>query len=43
MPIWSSIRHKLETEYLTPSLRDHIQYFVTFYRKSPDHKDGAAI
>jgi len=43
MPIWSSIRHKLETEYLTPSLRDHIQYFVTFYRKSPDHEDGAAI
>ena len=38
MPAWSGIRHKLETEYLAPSLRGHIQYFVTTYSKSPDHE-----
>lgn len=29
MSTWSGIRHKLETEYLAPSLRGHIQYFAT--------------
>ena len=43
MATWSGIRHKLETEYLTISLRGHIQYFVTTYSKSPDHKGRAAI
>ena len=43
MPAWSGIRHKLETEYLAPSLRGHIQYFVTTYSKSPDHEGRAAI
>ena len=43
MSTWSGIRHKLETEYLAPSLRGHIQYFVTTYSKSPDHEGRAAI
>ena len=43
MPTWSGIRHKLETEYLAPSLRGHIQYFATSYSKSPNHEGRAAI
>ncbi|MDU2208478.1 MAG: hypothetical protein E7E42_02225 [Veillonella sp.] len=43
MSTWSGIRHKLETEYLAPSLRGHIQYFATSYSKSPDHEGRAAI
>lgn len=43
MSTWSGIRHKLETEYLVPSLRGHIQYFATSYSKSPDHEGRAAI
>ena len=43
MATWSGIRHKLETEYLAISLREHIQYFVTTYSKSPDHEGRAAI
>ena len=43
MSTWSGIRHKLETEYLAPSLRGHIQYFATTYSKSPDHEGRAAI
>lgn len=43
MPTWSSIRKKLETEYLAQSLRGHIQYYVTSYSKSPDHEGRAAI
>lgn len=40
---WSSIRNKLETDYLAPSLRGHIQYYATSYSKSPDHEGRAAI
>lgn len=43
MSTWSGIRHKLETKYLAPSLRGHIQYFATSYSKSPDHEGRAAI
>ena len=43
MSTWPGIRHKLETEYLAPSLRGHIQYFATSYSKSPDHEGRAAI
>ena len=43
MSTWSGIRHKLETEYLAPILRGHIQYFATSYSKSPDHEGRAAI
>ena len=43
MSTWFGIRHKLETEYLAPSLRGHIQYFATSYSKSPDHEGRAAI
>lgn len=39
---WSGIRYKLETEYLAPSLRGHIQYFATLY-SMPDHEGRAAI
>lgn len=31
MSSWSGIRKKLETEYLAPSLRGHIQYYATSY------------
>ncbi len=43
MATWSSIRHKLENNYLAPSLRGHIQYYTTTYSKSPDHNGRAAI
>lgn len=43
MSSWSGIRKKLETEYLAPSLRGHIQYYVTSYSRSPDHEGRAAI
>lgn len=43
MSTWSGIRNKLETEYLAPSLRGHIQCFATSYSKSPDHEGRAAI
>ena len=43
MPTWSGMRKKLETEYLAQSLRGHIQYFVTTYRKSHDREGRAAI
>ena len=43
MSTWSGIRHKLETEYLAPNLRSHIQYFATSYSKSPNHEGRAAI
>lgn len=43
MATWSSIRNKLETEYMVLSLREHIQYFATTYSKSPDHEGRAAI
>ncbi|MGN0503100.1 MAG: hypothetical protein ACI4HN_09250 [Ruminococcus sp.] len=40
---WSSIRRKLEEEYLALSLRGRIQYFVTRYKKSHDEEGRAAI
>lgn len=40
---WSGMRKKLETDYLAPSLRGHIRYYVTTYSKSPDHNGRAAI
>ena len=43
MSSWSGIRKKLETEYLAPSLRGHIQYYATSYSRSPDPEGRAAI
>lgn len=43
MPTWSSMRKKLESDYLCPSLQGHIQYFATSYSKSADHEGRAAI
>lgn len=43
MKTWSSIRHKLEKEYLAEALRGSIQYFVTTYSRGPDHPGRAAI
>lgn len=43
MSSWRGIRKKLETEYLAPSLRGHIQYYATSYSRSPDHEGRAAI
>lgn len=40
---WSSIRHKLEKEYLALSLRGRIQYFVTRYKFSHAQEGRAAI
>lgn len=40
---WSSIRHKLEKEYLALSLRGRIRYFVTRYKFSHDQEGRAAI
>lgn len=41
--VWSSIRNKLEKDYLAESLRGHIQYYATTYSRSPDHEGRAAI
>lgn len=43
MHTWSSIRHKLEKEYLADSLKGHIRYFATSYSKCPDHEGRASI
>ena len=43
MATWGAIRKKLEREYLAESLRGHIQYFATTYRKSHDQEGRAAI
>lgn len=43
MASWNGIRKKLEKEYLAESLRGHIQYFATSYRKSHDQEGRAAI
>lgn len=43
MATWSGIRHRLESDYLAPSLRGRIQYFCTSYSRSPDHSGRAAI
>ncbi len=43
MAAWSGMRKKLEREYLAESLRGHIQYYATSYRKSHDHEGRAAI
>lgn len=40
---WTKIKHKLENDYLAPSLRGHITYFATSYSKYPDHEGRAAI
>lgn len=37
------MRHKLETEYLAPTLRGHIRYFATSYSKCPDQEGRASI
>ncbi len=43
MKSWSGARKKLEQDYLAPSLRGHIQYYVTSYHFSPDYSGAAAI
>ena len=43
MAAWSGLRKKLERQYLAESLRGHIQYYATSYRKSHDHEGRAAI
>ena len=43
MATWSGMRKKLEREYLAESLRGHIQYYASSYRKSHDHEGRAAI
>ena len=43
MSTWSGMRNKLESDYLCPALRGHIQYFATSYSKSADHEGRAAI
>lgn len=43
MKTWSKIRDKLENDYLAPSLRGHVRYFVTTYRESHDREGRAAI
>ena len=40
---WTKIKHRLENEYLAPSLRGRITYFATSYSKCPDHEGRAAI
>lgn len=43
MKSWSLIRKKLEQDYLADSLKGHIKYFVTRYRKSHDEEGRASI
>lgn len=43
MKSWSLIRKKLEQEYLADSLKGHIKYFATRYRKSHDQEGRASI
>lgn len=43
MKKWSKTRNKLETEYLAESLKGHIQYYVTTYKKSHDREGRASI
>ena len=40
MSTWSGIRNKLESDYLCPALRGHIQYFATSYSKSATMRPG---
>lgn len=40
---WSTIRKKLEQEYLADALKGHIKYFVTRYRKCHDQEGRTAI
>ena len=40
---FSKIKHRLENEYLAPSLRGRMTYFATSYSKCPDHEGRAAI
>lgn len=41
--MWSGIRNKLENDYLCPTLRRRIRYFVTRYRESHDQEGRVAI
>jgi len=43
MATWSGIRRKLENDCLAESLRGHIQYFCTTYKKCHDREGRAAI
>ena len=43
MATWSGIRNKLEKDYLAESLRGHIQYYATTYKKSHDREGRASI
>lgn len=43
MAYWSEMKNKLENEHLAESLKGHIEYFVTTYRKSHDQEGRAAI
>ena len=40
---WSKIKHRLENEFLAPSLRGRVTYFATSYSKCPDHESRAAV
>lgn len=40
---WGGMRKKLEQDYLCESLKGHVQYFVTKYRKTRDCKGRIAI
>ena len=43
MDRWSYIRHKLENDYLAPSMRGRVRYFVTRYVGTHDYEGRAAI
>ena len=43
MDRWSFMRHKLENDYLAPSLRGRVRYFVTRYPWMPDYQGRAVI
>ena len=43
MDRWSYMRHKLENDYLAPSLRGRVRYFVTRYVGTHDYEGRAAI
>ena len=40
---FSKIKHRLENEFLAPSLRGRVTYFATSYSKCPDHEGRAAV
>lgn len=43
MKSWGGARKKLEQDYLAPSLRGKVQYYVTNYSECPEHTGSAAI